>query len=163
MDIGDGSRTESRLRTISLSYSPGPVLASVLTRWRNALPYLSRPRRPRRTGEWTDAKAVTFIVTLAARRSVTLAAACAGMSRKAAYALRHRDPAFAATWDAALAAHSRRVTKVMGDSKVHDPPFAPLLGDSVTLRRSRSVDAQRRDRFFANLAATRVACAPALP
>ena len=125
--------------------------------------YLSGSHRPRRTGEWTDAKAVTFIVTLAA--------ACAGMSRKSAYALRGRDPAFAAAWDAAWdagAPHLRQapawgLSKGDKGNEVHNPPFAPPLGDSVTLRRGRSADAQRRDRFFANLAATRVACAPALP
>ncbi|HEU4704677.1 MAG TPA: hypothetical protein VFS45_03065 [Sphingomicrobium sp.] len=61
------------------------------------------PGRPRRTREWSNAKAVTFIVTLAAHRSVTLAAARAGMSRKSAYALKGRDAAFAAAWKTALA------------------------------------------------------------
>jgi len=62
---------------------------------------LSRPRRPRRPGDWTSALAVTFIVTLAATRSVTLAARAVGMSRKSAYALKQRDPAFAFAWAAA--------------------------------------------------------------
>ena len=66
--------------------------------------HLAPTRRPRRAGEWTEAKAVTFIVTLAASRSVTLAAARAGMSRKPAYALKRRDARFAAAWLAALAA-----------------------------------------------------------
>jgi hypothetical protein len=65
---------------------------------------LSRPHRPARSGEWTQGKAVTFIVTLAARGSVTLAARAAGMSRKSAYALRARDCAFAAAWAAAMKA-----------------------------------------------------------
>lgn len=65
---------------------------------------LAQARRHQRAGEWTQAKAVTFIVTLAARRSVTLAAQRSGMSRKAAYALKHRNPAFAAAWNAAIAA-----------------------------------------------------------
>jgi cobalamin biosynthesis protein CbiG len=68
---------------------------------------LSRPRRPLRSGEWTPAKAVTFIVTLAATRSVTLAAREAGMSRKSAYGLKARDPAFAAAWAAAAKAGAR--------------------------------------------------------
>ena len=62
---------------------------------------LSRPRRPRRANKWNAGAAVTFIVTLAAGRSVALAARAAGMSRKSAYALRGRDPAFAAAWNAA--------------------------------------------------------------
>jgi hypothetical protein len=61
------------------------------------------PARLRRPHEWSGAKIVTFIVTLAAQRSVTLAAAQSGMSRKAAYALKRRDPAFAAAWNSALA------------------------------------------------------------
>lgn len=53
---------------------------------------LSCPLRPRRPGEWTAGSAILFIVTLAAKGSVTLAARDAGMSRKSAYALRKRDP-----------------------------------------------------------------------
>lgn len=84
---------------------------------------LSRSRRQRRASEWTSAKAVTFVVTLAAHRSVTLAAARAGMSHKSSYALKGRDAAFAAAWDQALAAGTRR------------PPHAPALcasqGDEI--------------------------------
>jgi hypothetical protein len=39
---------------------------------------LSRPRRARRAQEWSSGKAVTFLVTLAANGSVTLAAAKQG-------------------------------------------------------------------------------------
>lgn len=67
------------------------------------------PRRSLRPHEWSNAKAVTFIVTLAAVRSVTLAAARAGMSRKSAYALKGRDSAFAAAWIAALASAAQHV------------------------------------------------------
>jgi hypothetical protein len=63
---------------------------------------LSTPRRLPRPHEWSRGKAVTFIVTLAATRSVTLAAREAGMSRKSAYARKARDAAFAQAWDAAL-------------------------------------------------------------
>lgn len=99
---------------------------------------ISRPRRPRRTGEWTDAKAVTFIVTLAATRSVTLAARRSGMSRKAAYALKSRDPAFASAWNAALAAGrpAKRQEPVLSLSKgdkvteVHGVPFSHGQGNS---------------------------------
>ena len=66
---------------------------------------LSRPRRPRRANEWTNDRAVTFIVTLAATRSVTLAARAAGMSRKSAYMLKERDRTFAAAWTRAVAGH----------------------------------------------------------
>ena len=79
-----------------------------------------RPRRPRRPGEWNGGKIVTFIVTLAVSRSVTLAARAAGMSRKSAYALKRRDPAFAEAWNAALKARSPRR---QGDKveEVHEP------------------------------------------
>ena len=85
--------------------------------------HLVRTRRPRRAGEWTEAKAVTFIVTLAASRSVTLAAARAGMSRKAAYALKHRDPRFAAAWQTALAAAT--------SSRREEPALNSIQGDKV--------------------------------
>lgn len=62
---------------------------------------LSEPLRPRRPGEWSVGTAIHFVVTLAAKGSVTLAARSAGMSRKSAYALRKRDPLFARTWEAA--------------------------------------------------------------
>jgi hypothetical protein len=65
---------------------------------------LARSRRSARNGEWTASKAVTFIVTLAASQSVTLASARTGMSRKSAYALKRRDPVFAQAWEQALCA-----------------------------------------------------------
>lgn len=99
---------------------------------------LSRPRRPRRAGEWTADRAVTFIVTLAAAQSVTLAARRAEMSRKSAYALKGRDPAFAAAWAVALtAADDIRVQRLgrsrfKGDKveEVHDPPVSFTQGDA---------------------------------
>ena len=113
---------------------------------------LPRSPRRRRPGGWTAAKAVTFIVTLAAHRNVTLAAARAGMSRKAAYVLKGREPAFAAAWRAALAAAPPEHSKSKVDSEVYNPPFAPPLGDSAARGRGRAQDANRRDQFFAALA-----------
>jgi hypothetical protein len=114
---------------------------------------LSNPRRPSRPHEWSKGKAVTFIVTLAATRSVTLAARAAGMSRKAAYALKSRDPAFASAWNAAIAAN--RPTKPQGNKveEIDGPLFSPGQGN----RRSRRLDAQLRDRFFSSLTANRSA------
>jgi hypothetical protein len=125
---------------------------------------LSRPLRPRRNGEWSGSRALTFIVTLAAHRSVTLAAREAGMSRKSAYALKARDPAFAGAWDEALKSASR---KRQGDEvqEVHNPRTSLSQGDksrrtappkSSTQRR---IEELRRDRFFARLAATRTSSA----
>ena len=75
--------------------------------------FLSRPRRQRRAGEWSTERAVTFIVTLAATQSVTLAARAAGISRKSAYSLKGRDPAFASAWSAAMrAARGNKVEEV---------------------------------------------------
>lgn len=121
---------------------------------------LSRPARARRPNEWNGGKAVTFFVTLAARRSVTLAALEAGMSRKSAYALKLRDPAFAAAWTAALA--RRKGNKI---DEVEDPPESLAQGDrrkragsssDSGAGRSASLrirDAERRERFFSGLAA----------
>lgn len=113
---------------------------------------LRHPRRPRRSGEWTNDKAVTFIVTLAASRSVTLAARRAGMSRKSAYALKARDPAFAAAWRAAIDA--RPAARRKGDkvSEAHDPRISLGQGDRPPARNNLGRDRFARDLFFARLA-----------
>ena len=106
-----------------------------------SLHLLSRPRRARRSSDWSPAKAVTFIVTLAAHRSVTLAAAEAGMSRRSAYVLKDRDPAFAAAWNAALRArkNGRQGDKV---EEVEEPPVSSSQGNSLhaKLRAGRRAD-----------------------
>jgi hypothetical protein len=116
-----------------------------------SLHLLSRPRRRRRSSDWSPAKAVTFIVTLAAHRFVTLAAAEAGMSRKSAYALKARDPVFAAAWTAAL---RTRKGRRQGDKveEVEEPPVSSSQGNSLHagLRADR-----RADRLFAALARSR--------
>jgi hypothetical protein len=111
------------------------------------LHFLSRPRRTPRDGEWTAGKSVTFIVTLAAIGDVTLAARAAGMSRKSAYALRSRDPAFAAAWAAALRASSRRPVEGDKVEEVEEPPISPGHGDTSPSRRDR-------ERAFVRLVAT---------
>jgi hypothetical protein len=119
---------------------------------------LSRPRRAHRSHEWDAGKAVTFIVTLAATRCVTLAAKESGMSRKSAYALKDRDPAFAAAWKAAV--KPRRGDK---SDKSDRPRMAPAQGDgppraSLSKVSTAESDMRRkaaeaeRDRFFARLA-----------
>ena len=110
-----------------------------------------RMSRPRRLAEWSEAKAVTFIVTLAATQNVTLAARSAGMSRKSAYALKSRDPAFAATWAAAIEAGSRVRSEGDEVSEVSDPRISRLQGDTAIA----NFDAELRDHFFASLAANR--------
>ena len=110
------------------------------------------PRRRRRAGEWTAAKAVTFIVTLAARQSVTLAAARAGMSRKSAYALKGKDCAFAAAWNAALSVGAIDCLEGDESNDRHNPPIAPPLGDSLAPRIDLARDAKMRDDFFRALA-----------
>ena len=109
---------------------------------------MSQPRRPHRSGEWTFDKAVTFIVTLAAMRSVTLAARRAGMSRKSAYALKHRDPTFAVAWAAAVRApEGDKVDEVDG----------PRIRRGRGNKRLRSFDAELRDQFLSALTANRPA------
>ena len=108
---------------------------------------LSRPRRPHRFGEWTSDRAVTFIVTLAATRSVTLAARAAWMSRKSAYALKARDSVFGAAWRQALNAGAKRSADGNKVEKVHEPRVSPGLGNTSPSRRDREAD-------FARLVAT---------
>jgi hypothetical protein len=115
-----------------------------------------RRRRPLRHGEWTPARAVTFIVTLAATGHVTIAARQAGMSRKSAYALKARDPAFAAAWTAAAAAAARTGrTSLQGDKveEVEGPPVSPRYGDTSPSR-------IERERRFVKLVAARRESAP---
>lgn len=118
----------------------------------NVLSFLSRPRRARRVHEWTEARAVTFIVTLAATQSVTLGARRSGMSRKSAYALKARDPAFAAAWAEALTARSAARREGNEADKVDRPPPSPRQGDIRAPRRGARADAFARDLFFAELA-----------
>jgi hypothetical protein len=146
-------RSQTRVNVqIPLSYTRRNVLAFTADRQFDRIArvhLLSRPRRPRRSGEWTSDRAVTFIVTLAATRSVTLAARGAGMSRKSAYALRARDAAFAAAWTAAANAavtaslHGDKVEEV---ERVRD---APRHGDT------RSSRIERERRFVRLVAALR--------
>lgn len=109
---------------------------------------LARPRRPRRTGEWTETAAVTFIVTLAATRSVTLAAARSGMSRKSAYALKARDSAFAAAW--AMAAAAGNGDRRQGDKahKAREPRNSPGQGDAFAAAVARALDPMPRHSLF---------------
>jgi hypothetical protein len=123
------------------------------------LTLLSRPCRARRNGEWSTGKAVTFIVTLAATRSVTLAARSAGMSRKSAYALKARDPAFARAWNAALAV--KPSTKAEGDKakratpstwsssgpQTKTPPHRHAELDSASMN---TADSRSRESVFVN-------------
>ena len=113
---------------------------------------LSRPRRAARPDDWSNAKAVTFIVTLAATQSVTLAARAAGMSRKAAYALRDRNAVFADAWRQALAAPAtrRQGNKV---EEVENPPVSPGQGDTFgnAEPRDRRADERRRAAHFDRL------------
>jgi hypothetical protein len=122
---------------------------------------LARTRRPRRSGEWTEAKAVTFIVTLAASRSVTLAAARAGMSRKAAYALKRRDPAFASAWVEALSVPAPRTEQGDKGNEVGDPRVGPRRGYSIPLPFDRLLDAKMRAIFFSIIANRSAAASPA--
>lgn len=122
------------------------------------------PRRPRRSHEWSAARIVTFVVTLAASGGVTLAAARAGMSRKSAYSLRGRDPAFACLWDEAIAANrqarmdavsAKGSGRTKGDKadKTDKPPKPNASGDNW--RGSRGWADAERDLFFCALRESR--------
>lgn len=79
---------------------------------------LASCHRPRRPAEWTESKAIAFIVTLAGTGTVTLAAREAGMSRKSAYALKQRDPLFASSWEKAKRIAAKyRGTKAEGNGR----------------------------------------------
>ena len=144
----NASKTDTAVQK-SLSYSRPAVLGFYRVRQfvrseRAPVILLSRPRRLRRANEWNAGRAVSFIVTLAATGSVTLAAREAAMSRKSAYALKSRDSAFAAAWTAACRARRLRLE---GDKahEAHEPPFSPAEGDSrATLSRPAQRSRSRR-------------------
>lgn len=83
----------------------------------------SPPKRIRRDG-WTVDRQVKFIIALNKTRSVTRAAAAAGMSRESAYRLRERPghSDFARAWDAAVA---NKGHKLSPESHNRGRPVAP--------------------------------------
>ena len=122
---------------------------------------LVMPVRPVRPDGWTADKRVTFCVTLAASGSVTFAAHSVDLSRKSAYALKKRDPTFAALWQKAVGAvrtarqgQGRKASpqRSEGDKidKVDKLPFSQNQGDARS-DLMRSVADAERDRFFAGL------------
>jgi hypothetical protein len=113
---------------------------------KSSLHLLFYPRRPRRACEWSHAKAVTFTVNLAATRSVTLAAREARMSRKSAYALKSRDPAFAAVWTAAMKAAAKAPREGNKVDEVEGPLVSLGQGNASHSRSDR-------ERAFAGLVA----------
>jgi len=84
-------------------------------------PWAPPPGAARYDG-WTGPTMATFCETLAATGLVVDACLAAGRSRQTAYALRHRDPVFAAAWAAALA---------MARSQLCDALLARSLEGSV--------------------------------
>ena len=66
-----------------------------------------KPPKTRRDG-WTAERQLRFLDTLAATRSITKAAAAAGMSRETPYRLRKRREGalFAAAWDRVMKSHN---------------------------------------------------------
>ena len=113
---------------------------------------LSATYRRIRADGWTPERRVTFCVNLASSSNVTFAAASVGLSRKAAYALRKRDPGFAALWQSALLA--TQTPKAKGNTadthrKVNKPPREGNRSD----RAQRLAEAER-DLFFATLGKT---------
>lgn len=69
---------------------------------------LVQHRATRRDG-WTKARRLVFLDELEASCNIRRAAAAAGMTDGTARALRRRDPAFAAAWEAALDAGYDRI------------------------------------------------------
>ena len=63
---------------------------------------------PTAQARWTPQRQLAFLDTLAQTRSITRAAASAGMSRESAYRLRRRPAGalFAAAWDRVMPGHT---------------------------------------------------------
>jgi hypothetical protein len=75
-------------------------------------PSTASPSRRVRKDGWTTDRQVKFIIALNKTRSVTRAAAAAGMSRESAYRLRDRPghADFARAWDAAVANEGHKLS-----------------------------------------------------
>ena len=69
------------------------------------------PRAPRMTASasWTAVRRAIFLDMIGHGTNVAAATRSAGMSRQSAYALRDRDPAFAAEWDGLLEEREQRL------------------------------------------------------
>ena len=76
----------------------------------NPAPSRVRPA-PRTTAiaSWTAVRRAIFLDMIGHGTNVAAATRGAGMSRQSAYALRDRDPAFAAEWDGLLQAREQRL------------------------------------------------------
>jgi hypothetical protein len=59
------------------------------------------------------------------------------MSRKSAYALKARDLAFAAAWNAASRAAAKQPSQGDKVEEVHEPPVSPGYGDTSPSRLER--------------------------
>ncbi|MGH6706790.1 MAG: hypothetical protein ACREB1_08285 [Sphingomicrobium sp.] len=117
--------------------------------------FASSPPRTRIDG-WTEDRRVTFCITLATTGSVTLAATAAGLSRKSAYALRKRDPAFASHWDRSIAAaRTARQKSRRNATERNKPHTRPGSRPSINFVNRRDADIATRDRFFAALESLR--------
>ena len=68
-----------------------------------------RARRTTATASWTAVRRAIFLDMIGHGTNVAAATRCAGMSRQSAYALRERDPAFAAEWDELLEEREQRL------------------------------------------------------
>lgn len=153
LNVCNGSKADIRPKenAVLQAASCDSTAADLRSREPPDLFFLSQPRRRRRSGEWTSERAVTFIVTLAAARSVTLATRAADMSRKSAYALKARDPAIASAWATAVnaAGRGKAPSSWKGDKveEVDEPPIPSSHGDTSPSRSGR-------ERAFADLLAT---------
>jgi len=101
--VGQGSTAPDSLRAaIELVLANPEAVAEILSR--------ARPAGVRHDA-WTGERMATFLEVLADTGLVTEGYRAAGMSRDSAYALRNRDPVFAAAWAAAQS----RARPVVGD------------------------------------------------
>jgi hypothetical protein len=102
-----------------------------------------RTVRTRRDG-WTPERQLRFLDALVRTRSVTRAAAFAGMSRESAYRLRRRSSAalFAAAWDRALqpqpVAYKSHTRPTVEHQQALPPHFVQQLFFAEIRQRSRN-------------------------
>lgn len=98
-------------------------------------------RKPQQRG-WTARKRAIFLDHLAATCNVTASAKAAGLHWSGAYALRRRDPEFAAQWKAALAAGYDRLEAMLIERASGTGPLPESGEDAPPPPDARAMDPQ---------------------
>ena len=96
--------------------------------------------RPARGGEWTTDKRARFLAHLAATCNVSASAKAVGIHNANVYALRRRDPDFAAAWAEAIEAGYARIEMMLIERAQGEAHRVADAGDALPLPDAASMD-----------------------